>query len=224
MLQKYSFLFFFCLSTLFSTAQTDSLQQAAFESAGLALKDGGLVVLLPTKSKTIAAMEDLLTSGDLSKNRQLSLAVRLEDIKKDVIRDQEWIIELLDEYYTVGDLYFIYDHDWPTIKDSTQAGYFLNHNLDYDSKISSPEKFLILRKGTPDPAKYTVREAFILYDQDGQDLADPFPSIAGLAEPFLPFTITKEQIDFARYKRAIKKLSRNLKGVVNYIVAKQEGN
>ena len=224
MLLKYSFLFFLCLSTLFSTAQTDSLQQAAFESAGLALKDGGLVVLLPTKSKTIAAMEELLISGDLSKNRQLSLSVRLEDTRHEVLRDQEWIMELLYEYYTVGDLYFIYDHDWPSVKNGAQTGYFLNHNLDLDNKISSPDNFLILCKGTPDPSKYTVREAFMLYDQHGNDLPPTFPSISGLAEPFLPFTFTKEQIDFARYKRAVKKLSRNLKEVVNYIVTKQKGN
>ena len=195
------FLLLFGFNAIFTQAsQTD---EERMEMAINAITQGGLVVLLPTKSKTIKALEKTLTDGDLSQKSRVQLAKRLDNTKSIVQRDQKWLITFFDRYYTSGGVYFIYDKDLKNLQSDTSTGYFLDKNLVTDLSINRPDDFLIVRKAIPDQVHYTTRDALIVYDKEGNDLPPQFPSVS----PLWGLGLSKDRIDFMRYRNAVKKLS-----------------
>ncbi len=197
-------LFFLGQHTLI--AQELASDEERMEAAVKALTEGGLVVLLPTKAKTIHALEEMLANGQLAQKSRIQLKKRLEYTKSNVKRDQEWIISLFSRYYTSGATYFIFDTDFKNLKNEQLTGYFLDKNLAIDPSIKRPDDFLIVRKGSPDQGQYTTGEALIVYDKNGDDLPALFPSVASM----WGLAFSKDQVDFMRYRNAIRKLSSRL--------------
>lgn len=185
------------------STQTSNTNEEQMEAAINAVKTGGLVILLPTKAKTLAALEETLTNENFTEKSKNQIRRRIDETKNNIKRDQEWIVALFDRYYTAGDTYFIYDTDFKNLKNGLLSGYFLDKNLAISSSIERPENFLIVRKGNPDQSQYTTREALIVYDKNGADLPRPFPSVS----PLWGLALSKDQVDFMRYRNAIRKLS-----------------
>lgn len=195
------FLLLFGFNMVF--AQTSFTDEERMEAAVSTIKKGGLVILLPTKTKTINALEEALTGKDLSQKNQIQFTKRLDNTKSIVKRDQEWLITFFARFYTSGDTYFIYDTNFKKLKEGIPHGYFLDKNLEINSTINCPDNFLIVRKSIPNQVQYTTGDALIVYDSKGNDLPPLFPSVS----PLWGMGLSKDRVDFMRYRNSVKKLS-----------------
>ncbi len=140
-----------------------------------ALTDGGIVVRLPSKSRQLEALTRLLDDDDLRSNRRRRVEERRDALLEERDFFNRLIIDRFDSLYQVGPVFFVYDS---LAISAIPNGPFLNSDLQADPAITGPQgAFLLLRKG---PLQgYARQEGFILKDQYGNELEEPFPSVIG---------------------------------------------
>lgn len=178
---KLSGILTFFLITLFLTpsihCQTDfDVKKQRSQEAIKALKEGVLVVRLPSKRNKIKALKEVL----MDKTIDVSYKRRTKKLLDKTIEERDTygkeMIAAFEEYYNFSKYLFIYD----TAANHLVKGDFENIFLDKDlqplaNTTLENENYYVLRNGTTDPSNTAGVEALVVADADNVDLEKPFP-------------------------------------------------
>lgn len=170
----------------------------------------GLVVYVPTDTRKIAAMQDLIDNGDLTEANRSRLKERLSSTIAETKAQAKHIQAAFKEYYEIGPVYFLPDTSLVKLNQGQRSGLAYNANLEIDPSITLPNNFVLVRAGYLDPATTTGAEGLILTDSAGRPLVKPFPS--GVAFNNLGYLfnsiLAKEIADRKRWEAVVKSLNR----------------
>lgn len=205
-------LFLFCISSQTILVAQESEQQ--LNAAKQALKEGSLIVFLPTQHKAIEHLTKMRdqaapNSADYERyNKQIE--IRMAEVKL----QQTFISRAFRAYYTLNEVYFLFDSDWKQLQAGQAQGLFLNDHLEKSDRIIGPkDNFLIVRKYRADQSRYTIKEALVVYDQAGRDLPEPFPAATSLKVPFALAALLSpsEDAEQRKYNKAVHAINNKLK-------------
>ncbi|MEO1513623.1 MAG: hypothetical protein AAFV95_01380 [Bacteroidota bacterium] len=159
-------------------AAGDPLEQSI--AAIKELKDGVLIVRLPSKHRKIEQLTQLLDNDKLSKRKRKRMQKLLDQAIEQRDRDGEGIWDAYTKNYDFSELYFTYDTSTVHLKNGLQSGFFLNAQKEVDPSISlAGRPFYLVGKG-----KVREREnspgldAFVILDKDFKRMKGPFPYYA----------------------------------------------
>ncbi len=160
-------------------AQDRQAEQAAREAqakqVAFTLKVDGLIIQIPTNARKIAAMKEVLETGDLTAQNRSRLKARLETTIEETEEQAALIVNIFTAAYDLGPLYFMPDTALVQLKEEIDAGYFYGQDLNIDPSIRLPDDFVLLRMGYADVATGSGAEAMILTNSDLAPLQPPFP-------------------------------------------------
>lgn len=156
---------------------TPALQaQPSASDAIQSLKNGALVMRLPTYAKKIAALEDIIArnSDEASVRRARTL---LEQTVTETKEENLRIIRSFREFYNFSAVYFMYDTSLTALAKGARKGIFLQDDLSPNPALSlQSDQFIIAQIGYTDPATTARAEALILTDLSLKRIEAPFPS------------------------------------------------
>ena len=167
---KYSFsliaILMLCLTGAY--AQSDARIEAGNQIE--ALREGKLLVVIPSHIKTLNELHRLSQSDDLSSEQKVALKRRYEETIEDRDSLHKELSDAFDKLYTFSDYEFIYDYQ---LRSKAPQ---LNNAKAPPIAISDLSSFTHrLRLGKTREVQQFGVQAIILTDREGQDLADPFP-------------------------------------------------
>lgn len=213
-----SFQFFFPIFLfLFSTsllAQTEVVKETNTRIAIQELKEGALIVRLPSHAKKIAAMEELIQDKSVSKRNKENLKRQVTLIKQEAKLRNEAIVNGFTTAYDFSDVLFIYDSDTKALQGGKTQGIFLNEKLEIDNSIELQERpYLFVRFGQTDLSTTTGVEGMIITDKNLVDLRKPFPFYVreGGIRYLMDKIFDKKNADMRNMPRMAAKLNGNLK-------------
>lgn len=150
-------------------------EQVAFEHIN-ALKNGTLVVRLPTHHKKMAAMEELIESEKVSEKNKKRLQSQLRDLKAETKAHNQSIMQAFKENFTFVEVRFIHDTSTLALIQNQEAGIYLNEEEQPIPNSQIKEGgFLLLRLGKAKMDGQSRLDALVFMDQEGKDLEKPFP-------------------------------------------------
>lgn len=140
------------------------------------LKDGTLIVRLPSKTKKIEALKKILSDKTIDAGDKRRTKKLLDNTIRERDNYRKEIMEAFAEHYSFSNYLFINDTSSVSLKKGVKQGIFLHKELyvDAELKLETPDYFL-LRNGTTDPSKSAGIEAFIVANSQNEDLEKPFP-------------------------------------------------
>ena len=140
------------------------------------LKDGVLVVRLPSNSKKMAALQALIDGGKLKKATLKRTQEQLESTKYTTKLFSETMIRAFEAYYQFSDVLFMYDTAATQLKGGQLSGFFLNDSLEVAPSAGLKDtSFLVLRFGLTRSSRGQSIEAAVLMDRQMDDMLPPFP-------------------------------------------------
>ena len=145
------------------------------------LKEGALIVLLPTNNNKLAAIQKLLDGGELKDKT----AERLEKEKAQTIQQNnnfnKRLILAFQKNYDFSEVRFITDTVAHQLTDGNIKSLFVDETLQVDPSITIDEgPVYFLRIGSTQKDQSQNLEAMILTDKQLNDLRAPFPYYARL--------------------------------------------
>jgi hypothetical protein len=150
-------------------------QEALAEKVAFILKIDGLIVELPTNARKIAAMQEVLATGDLTAQNRSRLEDRLTTTIQETEEQAALIVNIFSTAYDIGPLYFMPDTALVLLKEQVPSGYFYDQDRNIDPSITLPDDFVLLRMGYANAATGSGAEAMILTDSNLAPLQPPFP-------------------------------------------------
>ncbi len=181
----------------------------------VALKEGTLVMLLPSKHKNIAAIEKALAKEGLSTTSKNRLKKKRKKILKKQQKANEAIVDALWEYYEFSSFKVLYDTSMVHILAGKASGYFLDDNLKIDPSINIDHTTPIysVRFGKGIVSETNHFEGFIIRDSDNEQPPKPFPYYVKAKYPpssvFAAFIGKAENVS-PDFTKMISKLNNNL--------------
>lgn len=214
-MQKRSILALLLLLPCFLNAQPEGAtwtKRQAFEAAKT-LKEGVLVVCLPSNDKKIKALSALLDNPQVNDNEKMRIRKQLETTKSESRSDNLTTITAFRQEYRFSEVYFAYDTAIVHLRKGTIDGHFLNDALETAPDVSLAGKtWFVLRIGYTDATQSSGAEAFILADSSMKELQPPFPAAIRLDN--LGYLINRalapEIASRKRMTKAVKKLQERL--------------
>ena len=170
----------FSLSLSNLTAQSArAAQEAREERARQAinkLKNGYLLVRLPSKHNKLSELERLSKSMELDAATKKKLRQRYDETIADRDAFNKNMMAAFNEHYQFSEVFFFYDTSSLAIKSGQLGKVFLDEALQPTIDLPEPDKsFLVLRSGTTDPSVTSGIEAMVVMDAHFVDLERPFP-------------------------------------------------
>lgn len=209
------FLLFFALGCpLLLPAQeaSDELHRNP-KDAIIALKQGTLVVRLPSNQRKIKALEASLDKAEPNTSRARWLEKELAYTRESTLEFNTNMVKALNEAYTFSGLRFTYDYFTPQIKAGQWEGIFLNDGLEVDPAIEpgEGETFLLTFGRTQKEASDGI-EAMVLMTDQLDRFAKPFPYYQRLNdfEAFIGSLFPKENQKEEDAMRLVGKLDKKL--------------
>jgi len=149
------------------------------------LKEGTLVVRLPSKRNNIKALEKSLASGNLNPSQRSRLERRLKNTIIERDKTSTGIIKGLAQHYNFSKYRVVYDHDISQLFDNVEKGYFLDQKMKIDPSISIDlsKPFYVLGNGFTSRTTNIGSEGYIFFDQENKQLYGPFPYFYGPKYP-----------------------------------------
>ena len=133
------------------------------------LKNGALIIRLPSNHKKIAALQE--TAKRNPSNARVKELIKITQQK--TLKDAQLFAASLEKGYDFSNYYLMWDYSLDSLRNGIKSGYFLNNDLKRDETIKLKEdKFLTLRHGL---SKNQSLESFLVTDQNLEDLEKPFP-------------------------------------------------
>lgn len=153
------------------------------------LKSGYLVILLPTQSKKIALLEDLVFRNP-SNARHAAL---LAETKKEVSELQESIVKAYKAEYHFSKYLFMPDTMAKELRNGERTGLFVDENLAANKTLSIPDKehYYIAYIGRANAATSTGKKSLLIETKEGKLLQAPFPYAVPLFSFFNLFSNKK---------------------------------
>ncbi|MFM9949833.1 MAG: hypothetical protein ACKV1O_17995 [Saprospiraceae bacterium] len=214
-MQKRSILALLLLLPCFLNAQPEGAtwtRRQAFEAAK-ALKEGVLVVCLPSNNKKIKALSALLDNPQVNENEKMRIRKQLETTESESRSDNLTTITAFRQEYRFSEVYFAYDTAIVQLRKGINDGHFLNDALETDPKVSLAGKnWFVLRIGYTDATQSSGAEAFILSDSSLNELQPPFPAAVRLDNLgyLINKTLAPEIASRKRMTKAVRKLQEKL--------------
>lgn len=161
------------------TAQEEqSAREIRYEKArGMVkeLKEGILIVRLPSEQKKIQELERLAALEESSNNMKKQYKKSIKTIIKDRDESNKALVAAFSSVYDFSEVLFFYDTASVAIKEGRQTG-FVNSSLKEDPTINLNNKaFYVLRQGGLDASTSTGLDAIVVMDNQFVDLQRPFP-------------------------------------------------
>ncbi len=207
------FLFLGLLSGSTVTAQSSAKQRSM--EAIQALREGAIVVRLPSKRNKLKALNEALAKDNLDAKTRARYEAEIEKTIEKRDRYNRELVNAMEELYDFSALYFVYDTAVVQLKSGVKEGIFVNENLESDPQIRLEEKtFFVLRMGTTKKGSTTGLEALVVADSALDDLTAPFPYYVRTnhwARVFLRIFSPKKVIK-KDARRVVGKLNKNLHG------------
>jgi hypothetical protein len=150
-------------------------QEALAEQVAFTLKMDGLIVEIPTNSRKIAAMKEVLETGDLTAQNRSRLKARLATTIEETEDQAALLVKIFGAIYDLGPLYFMPDTALAILQKEQTSGYFYDTALNIDPSITLPDDFVLLRMGYADAATGSGADAMLLTSGDLVPLSPPFP-------------------------------------------------
>lgn len=177
------------------------------------LKEGALLVRLPSKRRKIQHLEGLIADRDLAEKTRKRLRKDLENTINERNRYNIQLTKAFDSLFTFTEVYFLYDSAMVVLNKGERSGFFLDKNLELDqNKTLKTEQFLVARIGSTDASKTTAIEAIVIMDKKGKDLERPFPYYVrsnGFGRVLLGIFFPKKRLKKDAY-RTVAKLNKQL--------------
>ena len=145
---------------------------AVAESHILQLKEGVLIVVLPTRHKKIAELERLLASDELSDKSRRRLGRMLADTRASVASLQQALRNAFRDAYRFSAVAFAYDHEAVRLKPAELALTDVS-GAPFALPPGRPVYFAML--GRTDPQTGSSMEALLIADAQREVLQRPFP-------------------------------------------------
>jgi len=202
-----------CLPCFLNAQPADTWNgRKAFEAAK-ALKEGVLVVCLPSNNNKIKALSALLDNPQVGENEKKRIRIQLATTESESRSDNQTTIVAFRQEYRFSEVYFTYDTAITQLRKGITDGYFLNDTLETAPGVSLDGKtWFVLRMGYTDAAQSSGAEALILSDSNLSELAPPFPAAVRLDN--LGYLINRalapEIAARKRMTRAVRKLQEKL--------------
>ena len=142
-----------------------------------ALKQGTLIVRLPSYQTKIDGLKDVLSSAGPDSPNRKRIEKQLEQTLADRQEFNQNIMEAFREAYNFSEVHFMLDTATATLKTGQLQGYFLNDNLETDPAIQleGPIPYFILRFGSTSNMTTDGLEAMVVMNDRFQDMYKPFP-------------------------------------------------
>ena len=162
----------------YDTISSASYKIMAYEAIK-ALKNGDILVALPSEKRKLTEIENSLQFDKLSDKERS----RLIDLKEKTIEDRDefnrGLITAMQSHFDFCNYLFTYDFHIKEILEGTDKGIFINTELEYDKSIKpmTSNRF-ILYKGTTNPSTTQGISAMILKNDDNTPLFGPLPYYA----------------------------------------------
>jgi hypothetical protein len=169
----------------------------------------GLVVYVPTNTRKIAAIQDLIDNGDLTETNRNVLKERLSNTIVETKAQATYMQAAFKEYYDIGPVYFLPDTALVKLNQGERSGLVYNVNLEINPSITLPNNFVLVRAGYLDPATTAGAEGLILTDSAEKPLVKPFPSAVTFNNLGYLFNriLAKEIADRKRWESVVKSLN-----------------
>lgn len=151
-------------------------QPVAADDAIDILKNGALIMRLPSNAKKIAALEDIISRNEdpAAVRRATKL---MEETQAETREENQRIIRFFREFYKFSAVYFMYDTSLSTLAGGARRGIFLRDDLSPDPTLSLPnDQFLLAQIGYTDQSSSARAEALIITGLDMKPIQAPFPS------------------------------------------------
>jgi hypothetical protein len=139
-----------------------------------ALKDGVLLVRLPTGSAKIAKLQELIEREESGSAYEKRLQEELVRTRTDTERQNRVLVQAFRDIYKFSDAMFFFDTSAPALKAGNHAGIFLDDSLQPDPGLSLDGRFyLVAAIGVTQEA--ALDDALIVYDAQFDPMPKPFP-------------------------------------------------
>jgi hypothetical protein len=163
-------LLFLCATALavFSQTKTDPVRDIQ------ALKNGVLLVRLPTGAAKIAKLQELMEREDAGSAYQKRLQQELVRTREDTERQNRALVRAFRDIYKFSDAMFFFDTSAPALKAGNHTGIFLDDFLQADPGQSLDGRFyLVAAIGVTQEA--ALDDALIVYNANYDPMPKPFP-------------------------------------------------
>lgn len=145
--------------------------------AAKALKEGVLVVCLPSNHNKIKAMSALVNNPQVGENEKKRIRKQLETTVSESRSDNKIAIAAFRQEYRFSEVYFAYDTAVTQLRQGITEGFFLNDSLDMNPDASLAGKaWFVLRMGYTDASQTSGAESFTMSDSNLEALKPPFPA------------------------------------------------
>ena len=217
---RYLLCVFLLFATLGATAQSGETldpegDQARAEAAIKTLREGVLLVRLPSHQKKAAALQRLLDSPEVDESRKNAIRRELESTLAEASYRNRRLIQAFGRYYDFSPVLFLYDTGSTAVADGQRAGMFLDDSLRIDPALGfGEEPFFFARIGyTDETSSSGAADALILSDRNFGDLSDPFPNNFYISTTKLVISrfFSPSTADDKYYRQLVSKLDRQLK-------------
>ena len=169
----------FCLPCFLMAQPEDtgaSPRRKAYESIK-ALKEGILVVCLPSNHNKIKALSALLNNPQVGETEKKRIQEQLATTISESQSDNKITIAAFRQEYRFSEIYFAYDTAVIQLRNGIPGGFFLNDSLEVVPRTSLAGKpWFVLRMGYTDATQNSGAEAFMLSDSNLNELPPPFPA------------------------------------------------
>lgn len=143
------------------------------------LKEGVLLVRLPTQSRTINALNKVIASDETRKSKKRRLQKRVDHIVKKRDIENNSLVKAIYEKYKFSDFLIIYDTSMHQLKAGVQKGLFLDENRALNPDLSlDNRKYIIMHIGKGHYAQSANRkEGLYFKDSEAGYIIAPFPQL-----------------------------------------------
>ncbi|GJM33105.1 MAG: hypothetical protein DHS20C18_21060 [Saprospiraceae bacterium] len=176
------------------------------------LQKGVLILRLPSESKKIKAMQQVLAK-DINDADRTRLEKQIESTRLKNEQENRLVVDAFDNYFSFVPIYVIYDTATIALLEGRSGDYLLDTKLNPISLDTIRGKsFYIARLGSTDQANTTGAESIIIMDKNLNDLQSPFPyaiKLHSLGYTLNTLLIPKEAFE-KRMEKVASKLNKNL--------------
>ena len=167
----FCFVFFSCLVTHAQVDLQKKSPEDAAEQAFNDLKNGTLVVRLPSNHNKITRMQQVIDRPETSESGRKRLQEQLRETVDETRIWNRLLMKAFQQEFDFAEVRFFYDTATVWLVGGARAGIFLNENLEVDETIAIPTNdWLGLRVGKTDPAETVRQDALIFTDRNFADL------------------------------------------------------
>ena len=214
MKKYFSILFLFTVAIIH--AQTPILSSP--EQVIREIKEGALLIVLPTSSKKINAMKKVANDPKTSAKYKKRLQKLINENTEAVTRENNALIEHFNKYYNFSKFYLLPDTLRNTYKEGKREGIFVGLDGKIDANIKMNEtSYAVFRKGSTAMGS-TANDrnnlkAYIIQDESGKLLDKPFPYYYRIntLKYSLDALISKNTATYDLIKSIVQKLDKKLK-------------